>query len=207
MRPSRAAASTCSAQRPAACCAALPTPPPPTSIAPSRQRSTASSSGAMSLRWSGPFAAQGRGDPAQQRRRVGDARRANCGNPVTRWGATWHRGRADRVLRRAGDRDEGRIDPDGPGRGQLLRARTARGGGAHRAVQSSVHVRRRQGRRAAGRGQRGDDQAAGAVAAVRAASRRTARRRAAARRVQRRSRAVARPAHALAGTRTSPWWR
>ena len=36
------------------------------------------------------------------------------------------RRRADRVLRRPRHRDEGRLDPDGPGRGEFLGARAAR---------------------------------------------------------------------------------
>ena len=149
----------------------------------------------------GGRAARARADPARRPRRSCAGTRdelalidaANCGNPVhemvrRRAG----RRRAARLLRGPGDRDEGRVDPDGARRRQLLGARAARRRRAHLSVQPSVHVRRRQVRRAARRRQRGDREAARPGAAVVAAARRARRRPVPGRRVQR---AAGRPRH------------
>ena len=85
---------------------------------------------------------------ARARRGTGDDRRRRLRQPLSRDGQGRDgRRRADRVLRRPRHRDERLIDPDGPGRGQFLRARAARRGRAHHSVQSSVHVLRGKGRR------------------------------------------------------------
>ena len=86
-----------------------------------------------------------------------------------------HRGRAARLLRRPGHRDEGRLGADGAGRGELLGARAARRRGPHHPVQPPVHVLRGQARLGPGGRQRGHRQAARAGPAVRAADRRTSR--------------------------------
>ena len=126
---------------------------------------------------------------ARARRGTGDDRRRRLRQSVSRDGQGRDgRRRADRLLRRPRHRDERLVDPDGPGRGQFLGARAARRGRAHHSIQSSVHVLRGQGRRAARDRQHRGDEAAGAGAAVVAASCRTDRRHPAARRVQRRAR-------------------
>ena len=63
---------------------------------------------------------------------------ADCGNPFARdVGDASIAAAQTRLLRGARHRDEGRLDPDGTGRDQLLGARTARRRGAHRSLQSS----------------------------------------------------------------------
>ena len=153
-------------------------------------------------------AARHRRRAAQERRRAGDARRRRLRQSLCRDGARRQRGRgAARLLRRPRHRDEGRLDPDGAGRGQLLGARAARRGRAHHPVQPSVHVRRRQVRRAARRRQHRRAQAAGAGAALGAAARRADRRHPAARRVERRAGRARSGAGARRAIPTSPWWR
>ena len=77
---------------------------------------------------------------------------ADCGNPFAEMVQRRDDRRgADRILCRPRHRDEGLVDPDGTGRGEFLRARAARRGRPHHSVQSSLHVLRRQGRRAARR--------------------------------------------------------
>ena len=127
--------------------------------------------------------------PARQCRGAGDDRRRRLRQSLYRDGERRERRRrADRVLRRPRHRDEGRLDPDGTRRGELLGARAARRRRPHRAVQSSVHVLRRQVGRAARRRQHRDHEAARAGAALLAAPRRADRRHPAARRVQPRAR-------------------
>ena len=104
-----------------------------------------------------------------------DGRRQRCGG-------------ANRVFCRPRHRDERCFDPDGPRSPELLGTRAARGGRPDRAVQSSVHVHRRQIRGAARRRQHDRDEAAGAGPTVVAAARRVDRRPAAAWRVQSRPR-------------------
>ncbi len=63
---------------------------------------------------------------------------ADCGNPVCGDGPRRAGGRsATRLLCRPRHRDEGRLDPDGAGRGEFLRARAVRRGRPHRSVQPS----------------------------------------------------------------------
>ena len=122
-------------------------------------------------------------------RGTGADRRRRLRQSVRRNGQRRHdRGGADRVLRRPRHRDERLVDPDGARRGEFLGARAARRGRPHHSVQSSLHVLRRQIRRAARRRQHRGDEAAGAGAAVVAAACRTDRRYSAARRVQPRAR-------------------
>ena len=111
---------------------------------------------------------------------------ADCGNPYTEMvrDAQMRRGAA-RFLRRPRHRDEGRLDPDGPRRGEFLGARALRRGRPHHSVQPSLHVRGRQVGGAARRRQHRRAQAAGAGAAVGAAAGRADRRHPAAGRVER----------------------
>ena len=114
--------------------------------------------------------------PGRPPRRAGLDRRDRRRQPGT--GAAQrrgHRGRAARLLRRPGHRDEGRLGADGAGRGELLGARAARRRGPHHPVQPPVHVLRGQARLGPGGRQRGHRQAARAGPAVRAADRRTSR--------------------------------
>ena len=118
--------------------------------------------------------AQSRGDPARARAGTcapgGHGRRQSAaGNAVRRR----HQRRLHGLLRRSGDRDQGQHDPDRRRRPQLHGARTARRHRAHRRIQSSVAVLRRQMRRAAGRRQHADHQACGSDTAVVAAPRGT----------------------------------
>ena len=89
---------------------------------------------------------------ARARRGTGDDRRCRLRQSGPRkWSGCDHRRGANRILRRSRHRDERRLDPDGTGRGEFLRARAARRGRPHHSVQPSVHVLRRQIRRAARR--------------------------------------------------------
>ena len=130
---------------------------------------------------------------------------ADCGNPVHEMvmDATIAAAQIE-FLRRPGDRDERRLDPDGPRCGELLRARAARRRRPHHSVQPSLHVLRRQGRRAACDRQHRDHEAAGTGAALLAAARRTDRRSVAARRVQHRARRRAKQAPRSPPIRASP---
>ena len=63
---------------------------------------------------------------------------ADCGNPFTEMVRDASAGAAQLdFYRRPRHRDEGRLDPDGPGRGELLGARAARRGRPHHPVQPS----------------------------------------------------------------------
>ena len=125
---------------------------------------------------------------ARARRGTGDDRCRRLRQSLYRDGARRdHRRGADRILRRPRDGNERLVDPDGPGRGQFLGARAARRRRPHHSVQPSVHVLRRQKRRAAGDRQHRGDEAAGTGAAVVAAACRIDRRYFAAGRVQRRA--------------------
>ena len=130
-----------------------------------------------------------RGNPAAERQRARHDRRRRLRQSGARDGERRHdRGGADGVLRRLRHRNEGHVDPDGAGRGQLLGARTLGSCRPHHPVQSSVYVLRRKIRRPARRRQYRDREAAGAGAAVLAAAGRIDRRAAAGGRVQRRPR-------------------
>ena len=127
--------------------------------------------------------------PARKRRRARDDRCRRLRQSRARDGDGRNRRcRADRVLRRPRDGNEGRLDPDGSRCRELLRARAARRRRPHHSVQSSLHVLCRQGGRAACDRQRRDHEAARTGAALLAAARRTDRRPAAARRIQHRAR-------------------
>ena len=135
-----------------------------------------------------PAAEARRRHPARPCGRAGAARRGGLRQSGARDGRRRDdRGGADGVLRRLRHRDEGRVDPDGAGRGEFLRARAAGRRGADHPVQSSLHVLRRQVGGPAGGGQQRHRQAAGAGAALLAAACRAHRRHAAAGRVQRRA--------------------
>ena len=93
----------------------------------------------------GEDAARDRRRPAQERRRARHDRRRRLRQPLCRDGARRAGGRgAARFLRRPCHRDERRLDPDGTGRGEFLRARAVRRRRAHHSVQPSLHVRGRQ---------------------------------------------------------------
>ena len=124
-----------------------------------------------------PRAARDGPPPGRLPRRAGLDRRHRRRQPGTGTAQRrGHGGRATRLLRRPGHRDEGRVGADGAGGGQLLGARAARRRGPHHPVQPPVHVLRGQARLGPGGRQRGHRQAARAGAAVRAADRRTGRR-------------------------------
>ena len=134
---------------------------------------------------------------------------ANCGNPVREMTSdAGVAGGAARFLRGAGHRNEGRVDPDGAGRRQLLGARAARA--SWRASCPFNHpfmFCRGQGSGAACRRQHRRDQAARSGAAVGAAPGRADRRSAAGRAFSTSCPATARPAPRWPRIRASGWWR
>ena len=122
----------------------------------------------------GARGAQSGGDPARARAGTGAPgshrrRQSAAGDALRRR----HQRRLHGLLRGSGDRDQGQHDPDRRRRPQLHGARAARRHRAHRRIQSSVALRRRQMRRAAGRRQYADHQACGSDTAVVAAHRGT----------------------------------